>query len=115
MENSDHTSLEIILDRLNQIDSKIDTYQKDLVELKYNVRSDIEKINLKLDTHGIQIKNIEDKLNKPWKDRIIEMGSSGAIYAFGSIIGISVFSLFVSSLGGNVINIIKTVISSIAL
>lgn len=107
MENSDHTSLEIILDRLNQIDSKIDTYQKDLVELKYNVRSDIEKINLKLDTHGIQIKNIEDKLNKPWKDRIIEMCSSGAIYAFGATIGLGLFSIIISSVGGNFMTLFK--------
>lgn len=108
------SNLELIIDRLDKIDSKLDAFQKELLEIKYNTRSDIEKLNLRLDTQDAKIVDIEKWRGRSYKDKLFEIASTGALYAFGGVVGIAVFSLFVSSFGGNVINIIKTAISSIA-
>lgn len=107
------SNLEIIIDRLDKIDNKLDNFQKELLEIKYNVKADIDKLNLKFDVHTTQIKSLEDWKGRPWKDKIFETFTTGGIYSFGAIIGLSVFSILVTSFGGNLVSIVKTVITNL--
>ena len=106
------SNLEIIIDRLDKIDNKLDNFQKELLEIKYNTKTDIEKINLKLETVDAKINDIEKWRGRSFKDKLFEIASTGALYSFGGVVGIAVFSLFVSSFGGNIQTIIKAAISN---
>lgn len=107
------SNLEIIIDRLDKIDNKLDNFQKELLEIKYNTKTDIEKINLRLDTQNAKIDDIEKWRGRSFKDKLFEIATTGALYSFGGIIGVAVFSLFISAFGGNLVTIIKTAISTL--
>jgi hypothetical protein len=110
--NQDNTALDIILTRLDKIEEKLDKYQSDITALKYDYKNDIDKVNLKLETHTKQLENLEKYNNRPWKDRIIEMVTEGLLYTIGGIFAFGVVTIILSSFGSNLTILLKTFLTS---
>ena len=83
------------------------------MNLKYDVKNDFDKVNLRLDSAEKQINLISSRINKPIKERVLEIFSESVIKIIGSITGIAIFVIGVTSFGGSVAELIKTFISSI--
>lgn len=108
---------DIIIERMDRLEDnitkKLDEYNKEFLSFKFDTKSELEKVHLKLDGHDSEIKNIKDRLNLPWSKRILEIFAESSIKSIGAILGLCIFTILVGSFGGNIAGIIKTFLTAL--
>lgn len=109
--------IDVIINRIDTLDNtiteKLENYNKEFLNFKYDIRTDLDKINLKLEHHDSEIKNINDRINLPWQKRILEIFAESSIKSVGAILGICIFVILIGSFGGDISNLLKTLFSAI--
>lgn len=107
---SENSVIEKLIDK---VDSKLDIIQKDLNEFKNGISITVTNLGNKLDVTENKVKNIENFMNRSFKDRVVEMMLTGFIYTFSVLVGISMFLFVLKTLGGNIMNIVKPLFSTL--
>ena len=109
--------IEVILNRIDKLEEnfsqKLEKYSNDLMNLKYDVKNDFDRVNLRLDSHEKQIENIVQRLNRPLKERILEIFSESMIKTVGVVTAIALTTVAVTAFGTNVSDVLKAFLTSI--
>lgn len=103
------THLEKMFEKL---DIKLDNISKDLSEFKNGISITMSNFSNRLENTENKVKNIENSLNKPLKERFLDMIINGLTYSFSACLGLSVFLFVLKSVGGDVGNVLKYVFSA---
>lgn len=106
---SDSSMLEKLIEKL---DGKLDNIQKEINEFKCGIQTNLINLTNRVDITEVKVKNVENHLNRSFKDRVMDMVMSGVIYSLSACIGISLFFLLSNSVGGNVMNIFKPLLKA---
>lgn len=102
-----------VLEKLfEKLDTKLDKIQQEINDFKTGIQTNIIHLQNKVDVAEIKIKNVENHLNRSFKDRVMDMVMSGVVYSLSACIGISLFFLLLNSVGGNVMAIFKPLLKA---
>lgn len=104
--------IDLIEKMLEKVDIKLDTIIRETNEFKCGIQQNLNTLSNRVDVNEVKVKGIENVLNKPFKERVLDMLMSGVIYSISACIGISVFFLILKSMGGNILTILKPLLSA---
>lgn len=106
---SDTNMLEKLFEKM---DAKLDNIQKEINEFKSGIQANIINLTNRVDVSEVKIKNVENVLNRPFKDRLLDMILNGVVYSVAACIGISLFFLILKGVGGNILTILKPILAA---
>lgn len=102
---------ESMLEKLfEKMDAKLDNIQKEINEFKSGIQTNIINLQNKVEVTEIKIKNVENVLNRPFKERVLDMIIQGIVYSISCCLGISLFFLILKGVGGNILTILKPIL-----
>lgn len=104
---------DFIIKKLDTIEEKLDIFTKDFTNFQNSTNNKFTDIEHTLEKQEIRIKNIEDHIGRSWKDRVFEFFTSGVVISVGACLGISLFTMLIANLGGNVASVIKSLFVNI--
>lgn len=107
---SEETILEKLVER---IENKLDCISKDLNEFKNGVTVSMNSLTNRVENTENKVKNIENSMNKPLKDRFLDMCINGLTYSFSACIGIGAFILVFKATGSSIFTMLKPILSAI--
>lgn len=104
---------ESMLEKLfEKMDVKLDNIQKEINEFKSGIQTNIINLQNKVEVTEIKLKNVENVLNRPFKERVLDMIIQGIIYSISCCLGISLFFLILKGVGGNILTILKPILAA---
>lgn len=104
---------ESMLEKLfEKMDAKLDNIQKEINEFKSGIQTNIINLQNKVEVTEIKIKNVENVLNRPFKERVLDMIIQGIVYSISCCLGISLFFLILKGVGGNILTILKPILAA---
>lgn len=102
-----------VLEKLfEKLDTKLDKIQQEINDFKTGIQTNIIHLQNKVEIAEIKIKNVENVLNKPFKERVLDMIMQGIVYSLAACIGISLFFLVLRGVGGNILTILKPILTA---
>ena len=106
---SDYQLLEKLIEK---VDTKLDNITKEINEFKSGIQANIINLTNRVDVSEVKIKNVENHLNRSFKDRLLDMILNGVVYSISCCIGLSIFFMILKGVGGNILTIIKPILSA---
>lgn len=104
---------ENILEMLFQkLDVKLDTIQKEINDFKTGFQANLINLQNKVDVQEVKIKNVENVLSKPFKEKLLDMVLQGFVYSISVCLGISIFFMILKGIGGDILTILKPILSA---
>ena len=102
-----------VVKKLDTIDAKLDKFSEDLLKLRNESDRRFEKIEHNAEKFEIRLTNVEKFIDRPWKERIGTLFSESVIKGIGVIVSIMIMSIVISSFGGNVVDLLKSIFSAL--
>lgn len=105
---------ESMLEKLfEKVECKLDRLSKDLNEFKNGVSISMTSLTNRVENTENKVKNIENALPKPIKDRFLDMCINGLVYSFSACLGIGAFLIIFKLTGSSFFTMLKPIISAI--
>lgn len=109
---SENQIIELLKSTMERFENKLDSINKELQEYKQNFQTNLLTIQNRVEIQETKVKSIENTLSKPFKERILDMVLQGIIYSISTCLGISIFFMILKGIGGNILTILKPILSA---